>query len=635
MEELVSPIFLERKATRSKEPHWLLPLPPVPLEDESRLSFLTRISHRNAAKFYYFFDETLNMTRDQFRELNFYLDPKICDKLSHHTGVSKSTLYNLGLDRWREVIPNLIVFWRRRYGKWFCPVCLIQEPQYYRLNWTLGFVAVCQHHKCLLLHRCPNCNWFVDPESVSWRKSLSTCNNCEQDLGCELEKLPHNYQFSSNSPFLEAPQHILTAMKNGYWVGFDGEIVPLHDFFTGLYILARVVGRAFLLGEFESTLPHLTKYLVNSPEKGYYKKSKLSPVSRIVFRTPANVYNAIGTAITILKGDTYFLEEMVTNQQFFFNRITGGECPQFLRPFRKLRHPRREKVTREEVLAAISYLEKEREYVSPLAVARKIDCALDTILKRPDLKKLIEKKKSKPIMKYLKHTEEILRQFQENGFPITKTAIAQELGITVDTLNKYPELLNLIAKTVKEYASKTYTEEKRPTKYFLGPSSETNKEDVQNYLQSMSFTWENISFRSVSKKTGIYRQRLQEDLELRQIIETAIQQQHEYWESEVKKICRQIINKKLPVTFVAVAGLIGIDRKKLVRNTKLQPIVASFKEKQNMFLVNEVEKSIMLLTKRNERITVVNIARTLNIPVKRISENQKLRKIIKEARKTN
>jgi predicted site-specific integrase-resolvase len=59
----------------------------------------------------------------------------------------------------------------------FCPACL-EESAHHRLAWMPMAAAICLKHKCLLVHRCPNCQ-----ESVTVCDVVKTrCRNCGFDL---------------------------------------------------------------------------------------------------------------------------------------------------------------------------------------------------------------------------------------------------------------------------------------------------------------------------------------------------------------------------------------------------------------------------------------------------------------------
>lgn len=47
----------------------------------------------------------------------------------------------------------------------FCPLCL-QERAYHRLIWIPKSVAVCLKHRCLLVYKCPNCEYSLNVQSL-------------------------------------------------------------------------------------------------------------------------------------------------------------------------------------------------------------------------------------------------------------------------------------------------------------------------------------------------------------------------------------------------------------------------------------------------------------------------------------
>ncbi len=66
----------------------------------------------------------------------------------------------------------------------FCPQRLAEDAHsYFRRQWRLAFVTVCEHHGVRLHEECVNCGASVRYEKITvWEGSLASCYRCGQDL---------------------------------------------------------------------------------------------------------------------------------------------------------------------------------------------------------------------------------------------------------------------------------------------------------------------------------------------------------------------------------------------------------------------------------------------------------------------
>ena len=69
-----------------------------------------------------------------------------------------------------------------RLGLLFCPLCLRNEPQLFRLSWRIAVAPVCIIHKVLLAECCPGCHHPVDVFRSNGKRRIGVCGRCQ----CEL-----------------------------------------------------------------------------------------------------------------------------------------------------------------------------------------------------------------------------------------------------------------------------------------------------------------------------------------------------------------------------------------------------------------------------------------------------------------
>jgi hypothetical protein len=74
----------------------------------------------------------------------------------------------------------------RRPGVQFCPECLEGDPYpFFRREWRLAFVTVCERHERLMLDRCPWCRAAVNYHRIPYTAGpMTLCYRCGSDLRC-------------------------------------------------------------------------------------------------------------------------------------------------------------------------------------------------------------------------------------------------------------------------------------------------------------------------------------------------------------------------------------------------------------------------------------------------------------------
>ncbi len=183
------------------------PVHPHPLPDELLSSWLIRFAKENLQKLHSFTKLTVPDHQVWNRDVDKSAPLKLLLPLAFQSGQHVSSLYHTTLwpyagKLYAKHSPNSNNRWilhagvyhrsRKRYGLQYCPLCLAQDPPYFRRLWRLAFVTVCPEHGTLLLDRCPNCKAPVAPHKVDMgvhtNKTepsdvpINVCHRCGKDL---------------------------------------------------------------------------------------------------------------------------------------------------------------------------------------------------------------------------------------------------------------------------------------------------------------------------------------------------------------------------------------------------------------------------------------------------------------------
>lgn len=144
---------------------------------------------------------------------------------------------------------------RTRYGMQYCPSCLA-EADFYRKEWRLSFVTLCERHACSLLDCCVYCQAPIAPHC---NETLHLhCHRCGHSLLSPVRRTEDVPEFSIR---LMLQQRLLAALMGGK-SDVANVVVPAISFFLGLSLLLRTVKeRLRVLRRHHQALP----LLVTSP----------------------------------------------------------------------------------------------------------------------------------------------------------------------------------------------------------------------------------------------------------------------------------------------------------------------------------------------------------------------------------
>ncbi|WP_449427214.1 TniQ family protein [Rhodanobacter umsongensis] len=222
------------------------PFPINPNADELLSSFLVRAAHRHGLAPYrfcaYHFPGEPVWNRDIDRSASDALLEAIAEKaalpLKDVVGMTmrgiESTLGSHGLEGTAPWLNTVGIYHRlrRRWGLQFCPVCLAEQPVFYR-SWRLSFVVTCRQHDVYLRDACPHCD---APLAIHrQRLSVQLCHSCSRPLTHKLDDCR-----PSPTELSRAQARYESALT--YGSGKIGtQIVCPSDLFNGTHVLMNLI----------------------------------------------------------------------------------------------------------------------------------------------------------------------------------------------------------------------------------------------------------------------------------------------------------------------------------------------------------------------------------------------------------
>lgn len=166
---------------------------PEPYADETLTSWLMRIALENYTNMTSLLSQgpyKRGYARYDFDVFKF--EPKFYQWLSRKTGVSKERINNMtyhSLEGYIEetVSPMIGEQWivmlggSTKNGYRICPKCFA-EASYYRKDWRILFINICEKHNVYLVNKCPRCEASISPKFLNELQSVHQCHSCSFDL---------------------------------------------------------------------------------------------------------------------------------------------------------------------------------------------------------------------------------------------------------------------------------------------------------------------------------------------------------------------------------------------------------------------------------------------------------------------
>jgi len=177
----------------------LWPVHLKPQEDELLSSWLVRLAKAHALKFHEFCKIVWPEKYTSMKSIDLSPDDEILQTISEKTStpyeqVFKTTFKSFEGLVYEKSFPCTYAFWIMPYGRYSwrqnsygrpcCLNCLAEDNEpYFRKQWRLAFVTVCEKHHRMLLDSCPECGSpvnFIINEAGS--EPLTKCKECSSDL---------------------------------------------------------------------------------------------------------------------------------------------------------------------------------------------------------------------------------------------------------------------------------------------------------------------------------------------------------------------------------------------------------------------------------------------------------------------
>lgn len=167
---------------------------PVPLQDETFLSWFVRLSKENCSdprllyiqlkKVPYLRNNNLDFIGKKLGSIQNNLKTQK-EILSAIKPFIKESIHDFQTSQYKKDNPKDISEFLNvplKYPR-YCPYCLEQdEIPYFRESWYFKPFLVCPLHQCLLIDTCPHCNTPIQFWNTSWKSDITSCSECGQSI---------------------------------------------------------------------------------------------------------------------------------------------------------------------------------------------------------------------------------------------------------------------------------------------------------------------------------------------------------------------------------------------------------------------------------------------------------------------
>lgn len=239
----------------------LLPIHPLPFQDELLSSWMVRVAHSNHFKIHTFCRLFIGEKRQIWnRDIDTYAPEWLITAMSKITGSKKEIIEQTTLRSFEGLVFDNIyshtitpwilplgIYHRNRtlYGLQYCPICLkLDETPYFRKQWRLSFYTVCEFHNVLMQDRCLYCAGPIifHRNDIGFRKesfynNIIICHICGNDLSQTTIQMFQN----SNLEILQTFKSFLSIYRLG-WTDYPlPQIMYTPLFFQGLRVISSLL----------------------------------------------------------------------------------------------------------------------------------------------------------------------------------------------------------------------------------------------------------------------------------------------------------------------------------------------------------------------------------------------------------
>lgn len=194
----------------------MLPVNIKQIDNELLSSFLIRIAHANGTNLdtisYKVFRNSKLLTKD----IDKYLTSDEIEKISSYINIPFDNIYNMTLypivskidtkdlklfSKWFWITPTSSSYKYKTNGLQFCPKCLEENIDTFKIFNRFSFNVACVKHKIQLHTHCPRCNYQYSPLLKQIDDSIQTCTNCNLNLST-IENIPIDIEILTLQNFL-------------------------------------------------------------------------------------------------------------------------------------------------------------------------------------------------------------------------------------------------------------------------------------------------------------------------------------------------------------------------------------------------------------------------------------------------
>jgi hypothetical protein len=247
----------------------LLPGHPQPQPDELLSSWIVALARANRIKVHSLCIRVGgNQNTIWNRDVDRMVPAEVLTKLSAMTGQSAERIRTLSLAHIAEQIdvdhhPNGTATWllplgvwhrkRLRHGVQFCTMCLgMDKRPYVRRSWRLAYYTECEHHRVLMMDRCPFCgeafNYFrgeLGDRNQVEAAGLNFCVSCGLDFWHTAQQRFHWPDWK-----LTVATRTLQFMNDFGWATLDNRsFTPAHELLLVIRQLIRVMSSGSRAGQ--------------------------------------------------------------------------------------------------------------------------------------------------------------------------------------------------------------------------------------------------------------------------------------------------------------------------------------------------------------------------------------------------
>lgn len=175
----------------------MLPVNIKPIDTELVSSYLRRVAQANGTNLDALSYKLFNDSKLLKKDIDKYLSADEIKKISIYLNIPDNNIYNMLLypkiskinkqdvklfSKWFWVIPSSSSYKHKTNGLQFCPKCLEENINTFKIFNRLSFNIACEEHETLLYSHCPKCNYQYSPQLKQMNNSIKTCTNCNFDL---------------------------------------------------------------------------------------------------------------------------------------------------------------------------------------------------------------------------------------------------------------------------------------------------------------------------------------------------------------------------------------------------------------------------------------------------------------------